>query len=105
MRTREEIAALAEELFPSRPTGEVMGYLDLYGTESYEMDRERVQYYILKLCGGDFDRLLSLIDDAKRDYRDIIVAAEEPPMSEEEAKRIITKIYEAFTKVILKKKP
>ena len=92
MPTREEIITLAASLFPGRPAPEIMEYLDLYGTEPHERERERIQYDILKLCKGSLDRLLSLIDLAKRDYRDIIMQAEYPPISEEEAKKIVDEI-------------
>jgi hypothetical protein len=78
------------------PPEEILGYLDLYGTEDHERERERVQYCILKLSEGDVGRLASLLDAAVRDYRDVIMWAECPPMGAEEVQKMVTKIYERF---------
>jgi hypothetical protein len=94
--TRELVTGLAAELFPAHPPEEILGYLDLYGTESHEHERERVQYCILKLSEGDLDKLISLLDASVRDYRDIIMWAESPPTGAEEAQRMVTQIYERF---------
>ena len=95
-RTREEVTGLAAKLFPAHPPEEILGYLDLYGTEDHEHERERVQYCILKLSEGNLDKLISLLDASVRDYRDIIMWAECPPMGAEEAQIAVTKIYERF---------
>jgi len=94
--TREQVTALAAELFLANPPEEILGYLDLYGTEDHEHERERVQYCILKLSEGNLDKLISLLDASVRDYRDIIMWAECPPMGAEEAQKAVTKIYERF---------
>jgi len=94
--TRERVTGLATELFPMYPPEEILGYLDLYGTENHEHERERVQYCILKLSEGDVGKLASLLDAAVRDYRDVIMWAECPPMGAEEARKMVTKIYERF---------
>ena len=96
--TRELITGLAAKLFPAHPPEEILGYLDLYGTEEHELERERVQYCILKLSEGDLDKLISLLDASVRDYRDIIMWAECPPTGVEEAQKMVTKIYERFMK-------
>lgn len=96
--TREDVTALAAELFPMYPPEEILGYLDLYGAVDHERERERVQYCVLKLSEGDVGRLISLLDAAMRDYRDVIMWAEYPPMGAEEAQKIVTTIYETFKK-------
>ena len=94
--TRELVTGLAAKLFPAHPPEEILGYLDLYGTQDHERERERVQYCVLKLSEGDIGRLVSLLDAAMRDYRDVIMWAECPPMGAEEAQKIVTKICDAF---------
>jgi hypothetical protein len=39
---------------------------------------ERVPFAILKLCRGDVARVLSMVGEARLDYRDILMAAEYP---------------------------
>jgi hypothetical protein len=39
---------------------------------------ERVPLAIVKLCGGSIDKVLSMLDEARLDYRDILLAAEYP---------------------------
>lgn len=76
--TRAQVRAAAAHRFPGEDTATVVGILDLYGVESYERERERVQVGILKLSGGDVDRLLAAVADAKKDYRDVLWWAEYP---------------------------
>lgn len=96
--TREEVTAFAADIFPAHLPEEIQGYLDLYGTEAHELERERVQYCILKLSEGDLGRLISLLDAAIRNYRDVIMWAEYPPMGADEAQKIVTRVYERFQK-------
>ena len=49
-----------------------------YGTESCENEPTRVRLAVLKISGGDLDRIRSNIATAKRDYRDILAYAEYP---------------------------
>jgi hypothetical protein len=51
---------------------EALLLLDAYG----DNDRDRVQLALLRLSGGDMRRLRTLLDDARRDYRDTLAAAE-----------------------------
>jgi hypothetical protein len=37
---------------------------------------ERVPFAVLKLCGGKVDKVLSMVAEARLDYRDILLAAE-----------------------------
>ncbi|CAK0781100.1 hypothetical protein CCP4SC76_7730014 [Gammaproteobacteria bacterium] len=73
MSTREEVVQCAADLFPNRGIDEVMGYMDLYWTEPHEREQERVQLAVLKASEGVFDRLIRLLDVAKKDYRDVLV--------------------------------
>jgi hypothetical protein len=41
-------------------------------------ESERVALAILKICDGDLEKVLSLVAEARLDYRDILMAAEYP---------------------------
>lgn len=69
-------------LFPSRSAKAVLELLDLYGVESHEPERERVQMAILTLSQGREDKLLQFVEAAKQDYRDVLYWAEYPQPSE-----------------------
>jgi len=64
--------------WPDVDPKEIMSILDQYGTISSERGRARVQLAILKLSGGQRDKLPELVRMAKRDYRDVIAYAEYP---------------------------
>jgi hypothetical protein len=51
-----------------------MDVLDLNDYQSMLSSVPRVPMAILRLSGGDFNRLIPLIEDADREYRDILVA-------------------------------
>lgn len=55
-----------------------MGILDLYGKESHEQGKARVQIAILKLSGGDLENLRAYVEIAISDYRDVLAYAEYP---------------------------
>src|SRR6266498_260400 len=75
---RDLVLTKMKETFPQEDSEEVLAVLDLYGEESYERERERVQLAILKLSHGSMDELLSNVEVAKQDYRDILAYAEYP---------------------------
>ena len=70
--TREDVVAAVRERFPARQESEIIAILDLYGSETHESERERVQLAILKLSEGDEDKLLHFVGAAKQDYRDVL---------------------------------
>ncbi len=72
-------------LFPKEDPATVLELLDYYGKEPYERERHRVQKAILKISGGDADKLLEFIIAAKRDYRDVLMWAENASPSPAEA--------------------
>ena len=76
--SRQSVLAKVEQVFPEEDPANVLAILDAYGTGPYERERERVQLAILKLSGGDVNKLRNLVDLAKKDYRDVITAAEYP---------------------------
>ena len=77
--TRKSVLIAAAELFRHEDLADVMALLDLYGVQSYERERERVQLAILKLSEGNTDKLLHYLDVAKKDYRDVLYWTEYPP--------------------------
>jgi len=53
-------------------------FFDLYGADGGERETQRVRLAVLKLCGGDLNELLEMIEAAKDDYRDVLAWAESP---------------------------
>ena len=80
--SRQEVIAAIEKSFPERDWESVLVLLDVYGVESYERERERVQLAILKLSEGNEEKLREFVAVAKHDYRDVLFWADNP----EEAK-------------------
>jgi hypothetical protein len=76
--TPDWVATKVREVFSQENPDDVMEILDLYGVESYERERDRVQLAILKLCEGSQEKLLHYLDVAKNDYRDVLAWAEYP---------------------------
>jgi predicted RNase H-like HicB family nuclease len=71
---KEDVVEAVQTAFPNEVFQTVLDVLNEYGTQLYELDRERVQIAVIRLSGGNLDRLLELITQAKQDYRDILVA-------------------------------
>ncbi len=74
--TREDVLAAVGQQFPDRDAATVLALLDRYGTRRSEPERERVQLAILKLSGGDIEKLRHDLDVARQDYRDVLYWAE-----------------------------
>ena len=71
--------AVVEEMesqFQGEERKRVAGQLLSYGAEALENEAERVRLDILNLCCGEVERVQKLVKMAKRDYRDLLVAAE-----------------------------
>jgi hypothetical protein len=67
------------KLFPDpEKRGAAEGALRRYGMESYENEPVRVRLAVLKISGGDLDRIRRNIATAKQDCRDILAYAEYP---------------------------
>jgi hypothetical protein len=75
---RGKVLEKIAQYWPGVDPQEIMNVLDQYGVESHERGRARVQLAVLKLSGGQRDRLEELVRMAKRDYRDIVAYAEYP---------------------------
>ena len=67
-----------KQMWPDADPQEILGILNVYGTESYETGQTRVQLAILKLSEGDRERLPDLVKMAKVDFRDVLAYAEYP---------------------------
>jgi len=76
--SREQVLDKVCQLWPEHDFTEIVAELDRYGVEPHERERERVQLGILKLSGGELERLPALVDMAKGDYRDVLAYAEYP---------------------------
>lgn len=76
--SRDQVLDKVSQLWPGHDSAEIMAELDRYGVEPHERERERVQLGVLKLSGGQLQRLPALVDMAKGDYRDVLAYAEYP---------------------------
>src|SRR5438105_2243607 len=85
--TRSEVEAAVRAAFPHSDTPTILSVIDLYGTEPHERERERVQLAIVALSQGSEEKLLTLVQIAKTDYRDVLCWAETGPLSEAEGQR------------------
>jgi hypothetical protein len=86
--TRDDVVAAARAGFPNSDAAPILGVLDLYGTQSYEREKERVQLAIVALSAGDENKLLYFVQCAKTDYRDVLHwHASGPPSAEEGEKQ------------------
>jgi predicted RNase H-like HicB family nuclease len=72
MLLKEDVIQTIQEIFPNEDLQTVLDVLSEYGKQPFEMDTERVQIAAIRLSEGDVDKLLQLVSDAKRDYRDVI---------------------------------
>ncbi|THJ24853.1 MAG: DUF1851 domain-containing protein [Nitrospira sp. CG24E] len=79
--TRQDVMTAVLNLFSSRSAKTVLELLDVYGLESHEQERERVQMAILTMSQGNEDKLLQFVEAAKQDYRDVLYWAEYPQQS------------------------
>ena len=72
MLLREDVIQAVQSAFPDEDLQTTLDVVDEYGQQPYEIDRERVQVAVIRLSEGDTDKLLGLVADAKRDYRDVL---------------------------------
>ena len=94
--TREQVVERVRADFPARDPAFILSLLDAYGSRPYDRERERVHLCILHLAAGDEDRLLKLVRMAQVDYRDVLAAAELPPLSAEEGARLQAEVRAAL---------
>lgn len=74
--TRQQVIQDVQINFPRQDPNQIMDLLDLYGLETSEQQRERVQIAILQLSNGNLPRLFDLVEMAKIDYRTLLYQAE-----------------------------
>ena len=74
---RETVEAKVKSLFPNNAPAEILQLLDEYQPRASGV-APRVHLAILKLSNGDLELLRHHLDAAKRDYRDVILPAENP---------------------------
>jgi hypothetical protein len=86
--TREDVLAAVKAAFHESDTATIVAVLDLYGVESHERERERVQLAIVQLGAGSEEKLLELVRAAKVDYRDVLAWQELGPLPEAEGKKL-----------------
>src|SRR5260370_345683 len=97
--SRDEVVAVVQKTFPESAHSRVLEFLDSYGVESYERERERVQLAILKLSGGSEEKLREFVAVAKRDYRDLLFLAANPDQTRldtPEKRERVRKMFEKF---------
>ena len=97
--SRDEVIAVVQKTFPESAYAHVFELLDSYGVESYERERARVQLAILKLSGGNEEKLREFVAVAKRDYRDVLFWAEnleEARLDTPEKRERVRKMFEKF---------
>jgi|SRR5271169_2725829 len=73
-----DVERIVRRDFPNEQFVDVMTILDECGTKNVERGRPRVQLAALKLAQGSVEKLRPLVEDARRDYRDVLVWAEYP---------------------------
>ncbi len=77
--SRQLVLKKLQDCFPDTDIASAaLTSLDTYGVESWHGEKDRVQLAILKLSAGELDKLHSLVDLAKADYRDVLGPAEYP---------------------------
>jgi hypothetical protein len=76
--TDEDVKRVVVREFGEANVPLVMSIIEEYGKEDWHLSRGRVRLAILKLAGGDLDRLLDQTQIAINDFRDVLAAAEYP---------------------------
>jgi hypothetical protein len=85
--TRGDVVDAVHATFPKSDAATILGVLDLYGTQSYERERERVQLAIVALSEGSEEKLLDFVQAAKTDYRDVLYWHASGPLTEAEGRK------------------
>ncbi len=64
--------------FPESQVDAALHVLEEYGSETWHRESWRVKVAVLKLANGNLHALRIAMDVAKRDFRDVLIAAEYP---------------------------
>ena len=75
--TREDVERVVRRDFSAKAFAKVLATLDQYNANS-AAPSARVQLAVLKLAAGNLGKLRKYSEDAKLDYRDVLVWAEYP---------------------------
>lgn len=84
----DTVLAAVRATFQETDLPTILEVLDLYGTESYELEKERVQLAIVELSGGSTEKLLYMVQMAKTDYRDVLAWKQLGPISDAEGEQL-----------------
>lgn len=76
--TSADVDRIVRRDFPADRVPEVLAVLEEYGHESWHRETYRVRVAVLKLAAGKFKKLRQGIENAKKDYRDVLAYAEYP---------------------------
>jgi len=97
--TAADVERVVRRDYPLEQLGSVLAMLNEYGAEEWQSEPDRVRLAVLKLANRNLQQVRYWLEQAKRDYRDVLGPAEYPlymkkwgrmdRMSEEEQKRII----------------
>ena len=76
--TPNDVERIVRRDFPNEQFADVITILGEWCTKSGQRGGPRVQLAALKLAQGSVEKLRPLVEDAKRDYRNVLVWAEYP---------------------------
>jgi len=79
--TDADIDRILRRDFQDCHIAEALAILAEYGTQPWHREPARVQIAALKLAEGSIEKLRAAIDQAKRDYREVLAPAEYPKFS------------------------
>ncbi|MDE2420772.1 MAG: hypothetical protein KGO49_06265 [Gammaproteobacteria bacterium] len=86
-QTPQDIVNAVQTAFPKSDTSTILDILDLYGTEPYEREINRVKLAIITLSEGSEDKLLYFLQIAKTDYRDVLCWVDMKPLTAAEGEQ------------------
>ena len=104
---QEDIDRIVRRDFPESQDDAVLDILQQYGAEKWHREGWRVKAAVLKLANGNLHALRIAMDVAKRDFRDVLMAAEYPEygrtdtsarkkLDEAERDRVIDRDWEQY---------
>lgn len=73
-----DVERITRRDFPPEQVAEVLAILAEYGSEEWQREEDRVRLAVLKLANRNMKDLRYWIEQAKRDYRDVLGPAEYP---------------------------
>jgi hypothetical protein len=76
--TAADVERIVQRDFPPEQVAAVLAALDEYGTQIGDGGVDRVRLAVLKLADRDLQKVRGWLEQAKSDYRDVLLAAEHP---------------------------